>query len=546
MPFNPTNPVAEPSGSALAPLREPIFRLLWTAWMVANLCMWMNDVAAAWLMTTLEVSPLMVALVQTASAAPVFLLGLPSGAFADILDRRTYFLATQAWVAVNAIVIFLVLAADLMTPVLLLVLTFANGIALAMRWPVYSAIVPELVPREQLPAALGLNGIAMNVSRIVGPLIAGAVIASAGTPYVFALNAALSVVAAFAIWRWRRESRVSALPGERFIGAMRIGLQFVAQSPQMKSVLLRIFVFFLSASALMALLPLQAMRLGGGALTYTVMISSIGVGAIAAVLLLPRIRGRWTRDHFVFIGTIVLSLAMAGVAFAPWLWLASPLALIGGAAWIAAANAMSVSAQYSLPDWVRARGMSIYQVALMGGSAGGAAIWGQVATVTDASTSLTLAALAGTVTLWLTRRVHVHVASDEDFSIVPPENTPGFGEAIPLGDGPVMVLIEYRIDPARADEFREVMEETRRLRLRQGALSWELFRDTNDPAVYYEHLVDASWAEHLRRFERMTVADHELRDRRRAFHVGGGKPKVTRCVADEVRAGSSRPAGANP
>jgi len=208
-----------------------VFRLLWGTWLTSNICMWMNEVASAWLMTTLTTSPVMVALVQSASVLPVVLFGLPSGALADILNRRRWFMFTQFWVAANALILCAVLAADAMTAPLLLALTFGNGIGLAMRWPVYAAIVPELVPRVELPTAVALNGIAMNTSRIVGPVVAGALIASLGTGYVFLLNAALSLAAGFVIMRWRLEPKASVLPGERFIGAMRVGFQYVAQSP---------------------------------------------------------------------------------------------------------------------------------------------------------------------------------------------------------------------------------------------------------------------------------------------------------------------------
>ena len=268
------------SATALGPLRSPVFRMLWGAWLTANICMWMNDVAAAWLMTSLTTSPIMVALVQSASTLPVFLLGLPSGALADILDRRRYFIVTQFWVAAVALVVCLTLLAGAMTAPVLLVLTFANGIGLAMRWPVFAAIVPELVPRPQLPAALALNGVAMNASRIVGPLVAGAVIASAGSAYVFVLNAVLSVLAGFAIMRWKREQKPSALPGERFVGAMRVGLQHVRQSTRMHAVLWRISLFFLQATGLMALMPLVAKGMpGGDAGTFTLLLAGLGAGA---------------------------------------------------------------------------------------------------------------------------------------------------------------------------------------------------------------------------------------------------------------------------
>jgi len=208
------------SVTALEPLRIPVFRLLWSTWLTANLCMWMTDVAAAWTMTTLTSSPIWVALVQSASTLPVFLLGLPSGALADILDRRRWLMATQFWLAATAIALCAVTALDLMTAPLLLVLVFANGIGLALRWPVFSAIVPELVPRDQLASALALNGVAMNLSRIVGPLVAGALIASAGSVWVFALNAVLSLLSGLLILRWRHEHRPSPLGQERLLSAI--------------------------------------------------------------------------------------------------------------------------------------------------------------------------------------------------------------------------------------------------------------------------------------------------------------------------------------
>ncbi len=277
LPTDPETAAPEVLQSPWAPLRRPVFRLLWGTWLTANICMWMNEVASAWLMTTLTTSPVMVALVQSASVLPVVLFGLPSGALADILNRRRWFMFTQFWVAANALILCAVLAADAMTAPLLLALTFGNGIGLAMRWPVYAAIVPELVPRAELPTAIALNGIAMNTSRIVGPVAAGALIASLGTGYVFLLNAVLSLVAGFVIMRWRLEPNSSVLPGERFLGAMRVGFQYVAQSPLMRSILLRIAIFFLQSTALLALLPLVAKRMpGGNAWTYTFLLASLG------------------------------------------------------------------------------------------------------------------------------------------------------------------------------------------------------------------------------------------------------------------------------
>lgn len=519
--------------SPLAPLSVPVFRMLWLTWVAANTCMWMNDVAAAWLMTTLTTSPILVALVQSASTLPVFLLGLPSGALADILDRRRYFIATQFWVAAVALVLCVAILAGGMTAPLLLALTFANGIGLAMRWPVFAAIVPELVSRPQLPAALALNGVAMNASRIIGPLLAGAIIASAGSAWVFVLNAVLSVLSGLVIMRWKRTHVPSPLGREKLPGAMRVGVQFVRQSPRIRAVLWRIALFFLHATALMALLPLVAKGLdggGGGAGTFTLLLASMGAGAIVAAMFLPRLRQAMARDVLVLRGTLLQAAAMAVMAIAPNVYVAVPAMVLGGMAWITTANSLMVSAQLALPNWVRARGMSIFQMAIMGATALGAALWGQVATVTSVHLSLALAALAGVIAMALVQRLVTDRHMEEDLSPSQAFKVPV--AATPPQAGRVVVTIEYSIDPARAAEFRTLMQESRRSRLRQGALSCDLLHDMADPARYVEQIVDESWTEHLRRFDRVTASDVALRERKLAFHRGESPPEVVRYLVE--------------
>jgi MFS family permease len=528
-------PAAIAPVSAWTPLSHPVFRMLWGVWITANVCMWMNDVAAAWLMTSLSASPIMVALVQSASTAPVFLLGVPSGALADILDRRKYFMITQIWVAAVAVLISAVVASGAMNAPLLLALTFANGVGLAMRWPVFAAIVPELVPRHHLAAALALNGVAMNASRIIGPILAGAIIASLGSAYVFALNAVLSVGAAFVIRRWRREQKVSALPGERFVGAMRVGIQYVRASTRMHAVLLRVSLFFLQSMALIGLLPLVAKTLhGGGAGTYTLLLACMGAGAIASALFLPRLRASVSRDDLVTAGTVLQAAAMAVVSIAPNTWVAASAMVVAGGAWLTAANSMTISAQLVLPDWVRARGMSIYQMALMGSSAVGAAVWGQIATWTDVRTSLLAASAIAIACLFVTRRFPVESGQIEDLTPARFDRPAGAQVDVEPHAGPVLVTVEYRIDPARTAEFLDVMQQTRRNRLRHGMLSWGLWRDPADASHYIEHYIDESWVEHLRHFERMSAYDITLLDKRRSFHVGDKPPVVSRFIAQEL------------
>ncbi len=520
--------------AAVAPLVEnKVFRGLWIASLAANLSMWMNDVAAAWLMTSLSLSPVMVALVATSATLPVFLLGLPSGALADIVDRRRYFAFTQLWVSINALVLLALVATDRLSAEWLLVLTFGNGIGLAMRWPVFSAIVPQIVSRAHLPQALALNGISMNLSRVVGPMLAGALLAATGAGAVIAINVVLAVLSFVLILRWKSEPRASTLPGERFVGAMRAGLNFAAQSPRLKVILLRIFLFFLQVASLSALLPLVARRMhGGGPGTFTLMLSCVGLGAIFAALNFSRLRQRFNRDQFVRWGTLVHAGMSSLVVAVPEIWVALPAMLVVGMAWISVANSLTVSAQVAMPDWVRARGMAIYQMALMGGATAGSLLWGQVAAWLGVAEAVWAAAALGVAVLAATRGLTVEGGHEPDFTPANTRTLPEPRVAVAPDDGPVMVTLEYQIDPARAAEFAEVMQRTRRARLRQGALSWGLFRDVAEPGRYIEYFVDETWVEHLRRIERFTAFDAELREQRMAFHLGTEPPLLRRYVGD--------------
>jgi MFS family permease len=535
-PIPPPLAPAEAPASALAPLRHRTFRMLWMVWMVANICMWMNDVASAWVMTSLTSSPTLVALVQSASTVPVLLLGLPTGALADIVDRRKYLMFTQFWVAAVAMLLYVTILTDTLTAPLLLFLTCANGVGLAMRWPVYAALVPEYVPRNELSAALALNGVGMNVSRVLGPVVAGALIASAGSEYVFVLNAVLSLATATVLLRWKRQpQKVSAMPSERMFGAIRVGLQHVRQSPHIQAVMLRVFVFFLQSTAVLAMLPLVARRLGGGdASAYTLLLASMGLGAIITALLLPRIRALMTRDELVRNGSLLHATATLVVAFAPNVWVAIPAMLAAGAAWISVANSLTVAAQMSLPDWVRARGMSIVQMSIMGGTAIGAGLWGQVASLTSVPISLALSSVCAVLALILMRNFKVGGRADEELTPARVWKAPELAIPVEPEQGPVLVTIEFQIDPAHKDEFVAVMRESRRIWLSNGLLAWELFHDVSDPGHYIEHLIDESWAEYVRRNERVSSAYIALREQKLAFHVLEAPPVVRRFVAEAV------------
>jgi quinol monooxygenase YgiN len=314
---------------------------------------------------------------------------------------------------------------------------------------------------------------------------------------------------------------------------MALGLQFVGQSARLRAVLLRIAIFFFHSTALLALLPLVARGLhGGDAGTFTLLLASMGAGAIVAALNLPRLRQMMPRDVLVMRSTMLQSVSMAAMAYAPNAWVAVPAMALNGMAWITCANSLSVSAQLALPDWVRARGMSMYQMAIMGASAAGAALWGQVATLSSVSTGLLVAAASGTAVMLVAKHLVSDLSIEEDMTPSRQFKAPVAEE--PPGVGNVVVTIEYLVDPARADDFRALMQESRRSRLRQGALEWELLRDVNRPGRFVEQIVDESWTEHLRRFDRVTASDVALRERKLAFHIGEEPPVVSRCVVESL------------
>jgi hypothetical protein len=311
---------------------------------------------------------------------------------------------------------------------------------------------------------------------------------------------------------------------------MRLGFQYVRESQGMKNALVRIASFFLHSTAVFALLPLVAKRFGtGGANTYTLLLASMGVGAVIMATQLPKLRTRFTRDQVASVGSMVTGLAIAGLAASPYEWTAAVAMFIAGSAWILVANSVTIAAQLSLPDWIRARGMSIYQMGIMGATASGAYMWGKIASLSSVPASLAAAGGSMVVVSFLIRGRTLEGTAD----LTP---THPFDEPVPqlpmeLTDGPIMVTIEYLVDPGRRAEFEAIMAESRSARMRAGAVSWGLFEDVERPARFVEYFACDTWADYLRRFDRFTAADKELHARRHAFHIAESPPRISRFVA---------------
>ena len=518
--------------SAMIPLRRPVFRALWLALIVSSMGSWMHDVGAAWLMTTLAPEPFMVSLVQAAMLLPLFLLTLPAGALADIFNRRRYLIGTQLWLSVTAACLGLLTLAGITNEWLLLMMTLSMGCGAAMMMPAFSALIPDLVPRDELTAAITLNSIAFNATRALGPAVAGAILAVTGPGIVFLINAASFSAVILVIYSWRSEQPASSLPSERFVGSMRSGLRYVRQAKELHAVIFRGVGLFAAMSAPLAFLPLVVRtELAQGPQTYGLLLGCIGAGAVATGLFLPAVRGRYSADAVILFGTLGVVLASIALAWIRNLPLLS-LAMFGlGASWISAQSTLQVTAQLALPGWVRARGLAVFIASFMGVMALGAAGWGKLAGMTSLQLALMCAAGLGAAAALLTARLSLENIANTDTEPAEPWLEPRLTPSTGDDRGPVLVTIEYEIDPDQAAGFVDAMQDVRRVRLGNGSMAWGLFQDVENERCFRETFVDESWLSHLRQRFRVTRSDRRAMDEALAYHQGSELPSISHHIA---------------
>ncbi|MBL7261226.1 MFS transporter [Paractinoplanes lichenicola] len=513
--------------SPWAPLRGRVFRMLWVAVLAGNVGTWMQTVGAQWLVVQEPNAATWTSLVQTVTMLPVLLLALPAGAIADVLDRRRLLLGVQiALFFVGAALTVLTLV-ERMPPGLLLGFTFLLGVGQALTLPTWQAVIPEIVSREELPAASALGAVNTNLARSAGPAVAGLLVAQVGSAAVFGLNALSYGVFAVALVLWRRPARRGPSHPERFGPAVRAGGRFVRYSPDVRRLLIRVVLFVVPGSVVWGLLPVVARQeLGLGASGYGVLLAALGVGAVAGALLMPRVRHLLSADR-LFVGAGVgYAAALLVVALVPDEFAVTGVLVLAGAGWMCLVSRMNASLQLLLPNWVRARGFGIYQVVFAGSQAVGALVWGQVAEAFGLPAAFVGAAvvmLLGTATVWWLP-VHEHDDADRSPAIFWAE--PHIMLEPHLDEGPVLVTAIYRVRDQQADGFVEAMEAVRLTRLRTGATRWGLFRDGEDPVRYVEVYQVPTWEDHLRQHEgRLTGSDEEAE--KRAIALAEGPAEVT-------------------
>ncbi|MFC3205318.1 MFS transporter [Aquamicrobium soli] len=518
-------------GSTLAPFRHGTFRAVWTASLFSNFGGLIQGVGAAWLMTSISSSSDMVALVQASTALPVMLFSLTAGAIADSFGRRQVMLVAQTFMLVVSALLTVFAYLGLITPWLLLAFTFLIGCGTALNNPSWQASVGDMVPRSDLPAAVALNSMGFNLTRSVGPAIGGIIVAAAGAAAAFAANALSYVALITVLFRWKPQLPPATLPRESLGAAMGAGLRYVAMSPNIGKVLIRASAFGFTAGAILALLPLVARDLvGGGPLTYGVMLGAFGVGAVSGALISGRLRRMLASETMVRCAFLGFAICAWIAAFSPQAWQTLIGLLVGGACWVIALSHFNTTVQMSTPRWVVGRALSIYQTATFGGIALGSWVWGVVAESYGVQTALVVSGF----TMLAGGALGLIVPLPQNIPInLDPLNRwtePSLSLDLKPRSGPIDIMIEYEIKDEDLAEFIALMAERRRIRRRDGARNWTLSRDLGNPRIWMESYYTPTWLDYIRHNTRMTKADAEISERIRALHSGGGRPRVRRMI----------------
>lgn len=510
--------------SSWSPLRQRLFRALWLANLVSFVGTWIHEVGAAWLMTSLAPTPVWVAAVQAAAMLPMFLFVLPGGTFADLLDRRRLLIGAMVWMVASSGALGALTVAGAVTAPLLLVFTALLAAGSAVGVPAWQSLLPEVVGRDELPGAIALGSLSVNLARSVGPALGGVIVAAAGPGAAFLLNAASFVAILAVLARWRRPSAAGPLPAERVLNAMRTGLRYVGHAPRLLSVLVRSSAFIVCGGALWALLPLLARRdFGLSAAGYGALLGVFGAGAVTAATINPRFRRTISTDLLATLSALAFAAALAGVAAAPHVgWVAAAM-YAGGGAWLTLLSGFQIAAQTVLPAWVRGRALAAYLLVFFGSMGVGSLIWGAVASAAGLRPALGIAAAGAAASTLLRFRFRLRTGEDLDLSPSRHWPAPAVAGEIPPDQGPVMITLDYRVQPDEAAEFERAMARVRLARRRDGAYFWDLFVDAADPERYVEVYLTDTWMEHLRQHERVTEQDRRWEVVARE-HVVGGRP----------------------
>lgn len=495
--------------------------------MISNIGHWMHEVGAAWLMTDLSPSPFMVALVQTSLTLPFFFFALPAGVLTDLFDRKKYLLVVQIGAAIAAGALALVGFFFGYTQITLLAFSFLLGLATALTAPAWQAVVPDLVDKSELPNAVALNGMGINIARAIGPAAAGFLVALSGPTLVFALNAFSYLYISIALMLWKRERKTDSLPPEHFWPAVVTGLRFIFHAPDFRAVLYRIGCFMISASAVWALLPVVARtELGLSATEYGILLGSLGAGAIALASQVSALKKKLSPSSLISLCGFIFAGVTVALGQVTNFYVLLVIMFFGGASWLGLLSSFNVGAQATLPPWVRGRALSVYLLIFFGGMAMGSLLWGAVASFIGSTMALTVAAGLQVFAWLVTHRLPLRDGKNSE--LVPSHHwaMPNLGGEGPDEGGPVLLEKTYIIEPDSVEEFMEQAKALRSIRLRDGANFWGIYVDTENPEQVREVFQHANMVDHIRSHDRFTEEDRKVESELLAFHKGSEPPAV--------------------
>jgi len=515
----------------LAPLRHAVFRRIWTASLLSNLGLLVMGVGAAWSMTQMTSSPDKVALVQTALMLPVAVLSSVAGAVADMFNRRLVGLAALSISLSGSVCLTLLAWLGFMSPALLLVFCFTVGCGMALFGPAWQASVSEQVPPDALPSAVALNGISYNIARSFGPAIGGIIVAAAGSVAAFATNAAFYLPLLIALYVWRRASEPSRLPPERLARAVISGVRYIINSPSIRIVLGRTLAIGVGGGSVAALLPLVARDLlHGGAQTYGIMLGAFGLGAVIGALNLSRLRAQFSGEAAVRLCAIVMGIGVGVVAVSPWSAVTGGALLFIGAGWTSSVTLFNVGVQLSAPRWVAGRALAAFQAAIAGGIAIGSWVWGVIANHIGVERTLLISGSVLVASPLLTRWMRmppVGARNEEAMEVIA---DPEVRLSLSARSGPIVIEIEYRVDPNKARLFYAIMQRVQLSRQRNGAYGWSIARDIANPELWTERYHCPTWHDYLRQRNRSTESERTLQRRALKFHMGREPVRIRRML----------------
>jgi MFS family permease len=517
---------------AWAPFTHRTFTIIWLATVVSNIGAWMYNVATGWLMVSLDANPLTVSMVQVSNTLPMFLFAIPAGALVDIINQRRFLIAGETAYTVASMAFAVLVWLHLMGPASLLILSFLVSVGSAFTAPAWQAIVTQLVPKPELQAAVAANSVGINISRAVGPALGGLLVVSFGLGAPFWINAVSNIGVVAALFWWRPPIKpVVPLPAESFSSGVRTGLRHARYNPYLAATLIRTIGFFFFASSYWALLPVVANRqIGGGAALYGVLLGAIGAAAVGTAFVLRGLKSRLGANWLVAVASVMTGVATALFAVAHGPLTAIAASLLAGASWIFAVSSLNVSAQVSLPDWVRGRGLAMYVTVMFGALTAGSALWGQLATSWGVPTALFIAGAGAVLAVPMTWRWKLQLGEQVDFSPSLQWPAPVTTHAVEPDRGPVLVTIEYKINPNEREAFLDALANASNGRRRGGAYNCGILEDPNEEGRFVETFMTDSWLEHLWQHRRVSKADEQVLYSVRRFQIGEG-PKATHLIA---------------